>query len=79
MDEKYGKLNERFREKIKDENKRIKCPSQILEEHNKYYENLIKYDSQRQLRKHKYSVKQKKNFNRLPVEREAKRKELQKS
>ena len=49
MQEKYGKLNGKFRGKnqtphsIKDEkNNRIESSSQILEEYKKYYENLLK-------------------------------------
>ena len=49
MEEKYGKLNETFREKnqtshtIKDENNnRIEYSFHILEEYKKYYKNLLK-------------------------------------
>ena len=49
MEEKYGTLNEKFRERIKQlilskmkKNNRIECPSQILEEYKKYYKNLLK-------------------------------------
>ena len=48
MEEKYGKLNEKFRKNqtthtIKDEkNSRIESSSQILGEYKKYYENLLK-------------------------------------
>ena len=57
MEEKYGKLNEKFRGKIKhlilskmEKNNRIESSLQILEEYKKYYENLLK---KRQLKKHK--------------------------
>ena len=47
MEEKYGKLNEKFREKIKHlilskMKKTTQCSSQILEEYKKYYENSRK-------------------------------------
>ena len=48
MEEKYGKLNENFREQIKYlilskmNRNRIESSSQILEEYRKYYENLLK-------------------------------------
>ena len=47
MEEKYGKVSETFREKVKHEiipltmkNSRIECLSQILEKYKRYYENL---------------------------------------
>ena len=67
---------------VKDEeNNRIECSFQILEEHkrNTIYKNLPKTRSQRQLRRHRYSVKQKGNSNRSPIDRGTKKKELQKS
>ena len=50
MEEKYGKLNETFRERIKhliphnhgEKKNRIECSSQILKEQKKYYKNLLK-------------------------------------
>ena len=48
MEEKYGKLNEKFRERIKHlilsekKNNGIECSSHILEEYEKYYKILLK-------------------------------------
>ena len=44
MEERYGKLNEKFREKIKHLilYNRIKCSTQILREYKKHYEKLLK-------------------------------------
>ena len=65
MEEKYGKLNEKFRKKIKHlilSQMKKTAESKVHDRFQRNAKNMKIYwkqDSQRQLRKHKYSVKQK--------------------